>query len=733
MKKLLSLVVLALFAGTLLAQEATVSKKDYKKEKADQLFFQYSYAKAINLYKDLFASGEKTLASNIALCYYKIGELDSAAKFYSISTAQDDFKATDIYNYYTVLLEQGKKSEAVKWLKVYQQLMPSDSRAQRYLKDYEIEDLNIPIDNSIELKNLDFNSEQADFGAVEYQGNIVFTSNRERTNPVVREYNWDGNPFLSLYHLNGDGNVGAFDKSSSFNFHQGPVAFTTDGKGVWVTRNYPNKKIFKSNDGTLPLQLFYAELIDGKMTNISEFKYNSAQYSTGHAAISKTGDTLFFASDKPGGFGGTDIYFSVRDTTGNWGEPINMGKKVNTEGNEMFPFMFDAQTLYFSSDGHYGLGGLDIYKFDLVAKSNVENLHAPFNSIMDDFSFYMNQKGEGFIASNRNGGHGLDDIYSFVLGMPKVLHLTILDANSNQPIPNAKVFVHDLQGNLIDSLLTDAQGNLNLKLKPGNNIKLNVFTDGFDTYEEIIKVDELLAADGDELKKIISLNPVKKQPINIVVYNYMSGAPLAGVTIVLLDEQGNEVEQVITDKNGSTAINILPGMSYVVRGKAQGFEDYEQKFNADDAISKNNELKVGLEMVFKPIIELGKDLAEMIEINPIYFDLSKSFIRPDAALELDKIVAILHKYPNMEIEVGSHTDCRSSDAFNAKLSESRATSSKKYIQERISNPNRVFGKGYGETMPKVDCNCYGNDGTIDCTEEQHQLNRRTEFRIVKMN
>jgi outer membrane protein OmpA-like peptidoglycan-associated protein len=344
----------------------------------------------------------------------------------------------------------------------------------------------------------------------------------------------------------------------------------------------------------------------------------------------------------PGGFGSTDIYKVAIKSDASYGDPVNLGKNINTEGKEMFPFVDADNNLYFASNGHIGLGGLDVFKSEISSNSlsEVENLGAPINSEKDDFSFSLNRvKRIGFFSSNRDGGKGDDDLYSFVIRKKEVI--------CNQ---------------LVEGVITDV---FTSNILPGSKVVL---------YQNNIKKDSLIVGVDAKYQFKIKCNTAYKVVASQLYYD-------------------NGFKAFTSPKiNGRTIQNI--GLN----------------LKADFQYS-NGQI--------------------VVKINPIYFNYNKSNIRGDASIELNKVVAIMQKYPSLIIRSGSHTDARGRGVYNEALSDRRAKSTVEYIISKGINPARISGKGFGESELVNDC--VDNDkhtNRVKCTKEEHQLNRRTEFVVV---
>lgn len=605
--------------------------------KGNKKFQKFIFDEAISLYEKsdtLTPIGLRNLAEG----YRFLNRLEDSKKVYEKIIVSKYKKNEDIFIYAQLNKMLGFYSISDEWMKKFYFADSTDSRAKYQYLFPEYAKVLMENPQGFQIINQDINSNGEDFSPAYLDNRLVFSSSRYLNRVIERK--WSGNklPFLDIYIADTLQNfklenVERFPTQYNQRFHDGPAAFSKDGRLMVFTRNNYNGR---STDGTKKLNLFYAYKTEKGFKNAKPFLFNNKEYSCGHGSISPDGKRVYFASDMPGGFGGVDIYYTELKSDSTWGDPINLGNLINTEGNEMFPFIHETNQLFFASNGHVGLGGLDIFVVSLNNIGKVINLGHPINSRWDDFGLILNQKQNGgYFSSNREGGLGFDDIYGFKLNNPIITSTKIIGITINQfdsIVPVAKVFLKNNKGAIIDSTFSDDKGKFQFIIKP----KL--------TYEFI----------------------ASKR-------NYLDGS-----TIKTFDNVAQDSIIVVLDQ-----------------------------------------------------LKIGTDLAKKLKINPIYFDFDKSNIRPDAAIELDKIVKFMNEYPKMEIELGSHTDCRGKASYNLRLSSARAKSSAQYIQERITNPKRIYGKGYGESKLVNYCECE-NKKVVECNEDQHQENRRTEFIIIKM-
>jgi outer membrane protein OmpA-like peptidoglycan-associated protein len=615
-----------------------------RQKKAERQFNSFSFVKAIETYEKLVdTSFNKYYAMRqLGDAYIMLRQPEKALPIYE-KVVQQPNVPSEYYLYYAQTLRANGQYEASKeWMKKYSDAgNQEDTRVKRF---FDNEDLASGIFNAREknfLKKVDFNSKYNDFGAVTLNDNIIFTSSSDEGVSVIRRYAWDGQPLLDLYQVPVEGASAATAKKLEGDVntihHDGPATFNADGTKMYFSRNnYHDSKKITNSKGVMLMGIYSADLVDGKWTNVKPSNLNNADYIVYHPSLSQDGKKLYFSSDMPGGFGGTDIYVSDVNADGSLGTPKNLGNILNTEGNESFPFIHSEEgTLYFSSDDHVGAGLLDVFaavkdQNDNIV--NVINLGEPINSEKDDFAYYLSPNGlEGYISSNRDAGMGGDDIYAFTRIPPLTLKGRIFDA--------------------------------------------------------------------------------------------INGEPVAGAKVILARKNGEEIAYFITEADGAYEHLIERDKEFVLKGSKEKYQDVQKEFNSM-GLEKERELIVDLNIPMSPI----EDVVILADLETIYFDLDKSNIRPDAAIELDKVVALMNKYPGMEIRLESHTDSRADDNYNMKLSARRAKSTYQYIVSKGIDAKRIPKyEGFGESQLVNKCS-----NGVKCTEEEHQLNRRTEFIILKM-
>lgn len=691
--------------------------------KGDKEFDRFAYQSALSFYLRAHKSEGNSLAlqEKIAHCYRLINDQSKAEVWYQ-KVIEDGGSDPENFLYYAQALESNKQyEEASFWYEKYNQVKPLDDRVQDKIKGLDKVAEFYSDSGYYAITPVRINSKAPDFSPAFYEEGIVFVSGRRKSPIVKKVFNWDNSSYLDLFYAEIDEEYflrqpKQFNRRINTKYHEGPLAFYQDDSKVVFTRNnFYEGKEQRSEDDINKLKLYFAENNNGDWSKIEEFAYNDNEYSVGHPTINENGDFMIFASDMPGSLGETDLWYTEWSEAG-WTVPKNLGPDINTEGHEMFPFLRDGN-LYFASNGREGLGGLDIYRTvgeDKSFDGEVINLGSPINSSKDDFGYITKDGGRsGYFSSNRI--HELyDDLYHFNFTKPRITSISGLVEleKDSSVIEYAMVHLLDsLSGDTIEVAETDRKGRFAFQVewdkkymlsasKP-NHHTINfpvISTYGHKREETLIFMRRL-----ELLAKVIAVDEVTRKLIpkpHIIVLD-----PLTGASLTPREIDVDTFEYV-----------IQPHLTYDVAGaKRQYFTEHVDRFSGDERYGE----------VFW-IVPLGEiELDKAIELEKIYYDLNKADIRPDAAIELDKLVKILRENPEITIELSSHTDSRGSDPYNKRLSQRRANSAVAYIISKGIASNRIVAKGYGEESLVNDC---AND--VPCTNEEHQRNRRTEFKVT---
>jgi outer membrane protein OmpA-like peptidoglycan-associated protein len=500
--------------------------------------------------------------------------------------------------------------------------------------------------------------------------------------------------------------------------------FSKENKEVYVTRNnYDNRrmigKVMTSEDKVVKLKLYIAEVGDGEWKEEREFKYNSDEYSVGHPALGTGDSLLYFVSDMPGGFGGTDIYVCER-AGGDWLAPKNLGPEINTEGDEMFPWVNEEGVLYFSSDGHGGLGGLDVFRVKSEGGSwvRLKNLGSPINSPQDDFGLIRDRedKSRGYFTSDRTGGQGSDDIYSFKdNGID--LEGIVVDAKTGEPICASTVDLK-LNVDVKGRVNTACDGYFEFSVVAEQVYLLKGCAEGYKCNE--VGASTVGVSPGETVFVRIPLDREEKVKLEVLVIDRQTRLPIGSSEVVVQGRCDNTEQRGKSDTVGMSYYEARINCDYPVSATAVGYNPGSTEVTT---------VGVPANSTVKAIVELDKMIDDKPVLLDIYYDFDKWNIRvPESDTELNKLLAFVNANPGTTVEIGSHTDARAPFDYNIRLSQRRAQSVVDWLTARGVSKDRLKAVGYGETRPVNQCT-----DNVKCTEEEHQLNRRTEFRVIGNN
>lgn len=561
-----------------------------------------------------------------------------------------------------------------------------------------------------------------------------------------------------------------FSRTLSTKYHDGPSAFYHTEEKIIFTRNSQSVGglLASKTKSVSRLKLYTATKQNKDWKDIKELPFNSDDYSCGHPSLTVDDQLLYFVSDMPGGYGGTDIYIS-RFTNGQWSKPVNLGGKVNSQGNEMFPYVDDRGNLYFSTDGHPGLGGLDMFFVSMNTATGLpvgkaRNLGAPLNSNKDDFGILTDsERRNGYFSSNRKRGTSDDDIYRFerlgVLYGCRELVVNVFDKNTKQPMTRVRFKYENVKHSLFaESGTTNGQGTIKLCLEADNEFKFYFTENGYEPY--IKTFDNFEASDYEASILNIYLKPIevkekkspKKEQQNIVFKRreqsfskifkgVITGAgndtPLAGVRLKFTSLCTGLSQEFITQRDGSYEFERNIDCDYELIAFKDDFA------TSKELIPKIETKRPIIASIFKPR-EVAKPnipnysggslfdtklyrVGDVVTLGNIYYDSNSWKLSKLATKELDRLVATMNRYPNMIVEIRSHTDTRGNADVNLALSRRRIDEVVAYLQKKKVDSRRMKGIGMGETKPMNKC----GDG-VQCTEAEHQQNRRTEFKILQI-
>jgi len=696
-------------------------------QQARDLYNRLAYSEAIPLLlKECTGKNNKFLEADIMLadCYKKTGQFKLAEGEYAIVCQDKRLKDNRQKLYYAQILQTNQKYDlAAQWYKNYLDAYPNDRLAQNQLKASENISQYIT-DKKLSIYNLPFNTDGYDFGSAIVDNTLYYTSTGgKEKNLNTREKNaWTGERFMNLYAVNivqSDTATDVFSAASVLSngantkYNEGPMCFTKDGTKVFFTRNQYNPeekaKMAYSKEKEANLSIYEATIENGNWTKIKELPFNSKQFSCGHPALDEANSVLYFSSTMPGGFGASDLW-KVKFNGDKWEKPVNLGAEINTEGEEMFPSFGSDGTFYFASNGLGGLGGLDIFSTQLTNNGiqDIKNLQTPINSSYDDFAYLINNEGTvGFFSSNRQGGKGEDDIYRFS-NIPYKLEIKVVHKFSKEPIANAAVRMKAQDKENVH-LKTDDNGVSISDVEAGTAYQIDVDMQGF--MPATVK-KTIINNEKQPLQKItIELQPMVMQ---VAVINAITKAPIGNAAVTCNSPCQKSPRANFTNENGVINYGVMDKCTYNVSASAKSYLPAAPK-----------EIAVTVKDTTLLVIELMQITEKAIALNNIYYDFNKWDIRPEAVPDLKMLLTFMNNNPEAIVELSSHTDARGDDVYNQKLSQKRAQSAVDWLVMNGVNINKIKPIGYGESQPVNKCT-----NNVKCTEEEHQRNRRTEFKVL---
>lgn len=616
-------------------------------EKANEYYNTLNYKFAIELYEKVMAKKPSlNVAQKLANCYRFINNTEAAEIAYSKVISFDGFDPINFYYYADVLKQNGKYD-----LAKYNYTMYGNSNKEKlpeasYLAascDSAKTWVNNVVPNVLVKNQVGQNTEFSEFSPSKYDKGFVLISDRLNSDDAATKengkiYGWTGNGYLKIYEVDttniSEPAVKRLPETVNSKFHNGPATFTADFNTIYFSRTDITEATKAKKLSVGQKYIYYSEKKDGVWGEAILIPFNKDEkFNVQHPALSPNGDILYFSSDMPGGYGGSDLYASRKSGNGEWSKPENCGSAVNTAFDEVFPYLRADGKLYFSSKGHTGLGGLDLFSADgsYTSFSNIQNLRAPFNSPKDDFGILFFDDSNGLLSSNRTGGAGLDDIYRF---------------SSIAPIAASPILV--IQGKVIDH----------------------------------------------------------------------AGLPVKNAVVTLFNNTLGTNNAVFADANGLFNFNLESETDYRVHG------DSKMLFEVPDYTvnTKGENKSKTYDLTFT--LRAPLDTKDVYVLKNIYYDFNKYNLRKDALVTLFKLAVYLKKYPNVNIELRSHTDERGTAEYNLALSQKRADVVVDYLKYKGISASRLSGKGYGETELIFVC------GDRTCSEADHQKNRRTEFKVL---
>lgn len=764
-KYLMFFILMFAFQGVAQKRKLNRAKEQYEK---------YQYVDAIATYLEVAKKGYESpdLFKDLGNSYYFNSEFTEAGKWYAklFEKYPENIEPEYYFRYAQTLKSNKEYDKADELLRQFTALSSTDKRGALFQEEMTYLERIYYQSGRYDIENLEINSEFTDFGVAFYGDKAVFASSRDTLIVKKDLYQWSNEAFLDLYSSDIDYTTGVLSNSEKFDevinskFHESTPVFTKDGNTMYFSRNnFDNKRYGSDRQGNNRLKIYVSYKTTEGWSDPQSLPFTSDEYSTAHPALNLEENQLYFSSDMPGGYGQSDIYKVEIFDNGSFGIPENMGNSVNTEGKETFPFISAKNDLYFSSDGHMGLGGMDVFIHglnpDLWYQGLAINVGEPINGPNDDFAFVINEETRrGYFSSNRVGGKGKDDIYGFLQTedlrefADTFIAGVVKDVETGEPIPGATVLIMDSDRNILEKLVANEDGTYQSKFKTrrNSNYIVAISKDGYQPAESMVTTPNrpgpLDLSDNKELQllRLANIADVSTKSVTMegsimdcetyitgVVKDAQTSSTIEGATVTILDANYNTIETIQADQNGRyrSSAQIDCDTPYFVRISKPDYRTTELLVTTPNTsgpldLTDLKELRLIREI---RTIGVGDDLSKVLNLNPIYFDFNDYLIRDDAKVELAKVIEVLQKYPNLKIEIRSHTDSRADEDYNYKLSRRRAVKTANYIAiiGEISR-DRLFSKGFGEQELLNGCNT-----DADCTEEEHQLNRRSEFIIVE--
>lgn len=660
--------------------------------------------------------------NRIAECYFRLGDIEAAEIKYAELANLPQGDPIYKYHYAQILSIRGKYGEAERWFAEYAKAQTDDPRAAAKL-DF-IYSLSYYFRDSVlyAISNEPYNSDQSDFSPHLYKDQVVFVSARDRdlfikkkSLSAIDEDEAHLNVFIAPKEsIESEKDIEPFYGTSlNSPLHDGPIVFFDNQKQVAFTRsNMRNGKPYVNKQGRINFKIFFARLgDDNQMSRLAEFPFNDDEYSNGHPWVSEDGTTMYYASDMPGGFGGVDLYHSEL-VNGKWSKPVNLGPKVNTLGDDLYPYVVLDSALYYASNGLGGLGGLDLfvsYKGKDQTFGLPSNLGFPLNTSSDDFALILDNNGrEGLFSSNRPGGNGYDDIYKFKV---KSFFLTgkVIDRfDSTTVIPGAEVNLFDGEGNKVGMTTSSELGIVHFDLDFDLDYQLTAAKEDYSWVDSLTYSTFTRYMGGDSV-----LIPLWKHSLFAKgkVYSNETQSILPGASVTIDDLTDGTTETVLLDSLGKYSFKLEPNKHYKISSSKPGH--LPKSFNMNTANIFKGEL-------FNDFLleEIYEEKAE------VQFDFDKSDLKPLAIGQLRPLLKTLQKKKESTLNIGAHADSFGTHEYNQRLSERRAKTVLDWFVANGIVKSRIVAHGFGEELLLNHC----SEG-VECSDEEHSLNRRAEMKV----
>lgn len=681
--------------------------------KAEKHLQEFEFAAAAKSFEKIVIQNPSDVHAleGLVLCYDKLNDPQQRAVWLSRLCRRPEAPNQYFLAYAKVLATDGNYRESAMWYKKYIE-KKTDVYASNMITQYNSINSLYEDSSYYEINKLVINTDRSDFSPAFFEDGIVFCSSAAG-NAAQSRGKRDKDSFVDLYWAKDPAWVRMpFGKRINSPFHEGPSTLTSKFDTLFFTRNNSSGNHHRAGrDGIVRLNILYSIRVDGTWQKAQRLPINNDNYSTGHPALS--GDYLYFASDQPGGFGGTDIYLT-KLTNGSWSTPQNLGADINTPGNEMFPFISEDGDLYFASDTHPGLGGLDIFHCKKgQGFSPPRNMGYPVNSSKDDFGLILRES-KGFFTSNRGVNPKDDNIYSLTIDKVKTLFMVAV-SRDGYPLKEFDLAVSTDGSPAVKHTVSIFSTGFNADRK----YLIECSKDGYDKQRMTFDSGDLKKFSDNDTVRFV-LTPTIK---NIrVALRSADGRKLGGGTVAIRNLTTGEIQTMTADASGEVIVAMSIQGPYELTGSQSQYKSRTVNLTSADLTKTKDGETIPLTLSISATLFEKNEVGQIIELD-IRYDVGKSTIRKDAARELDKLVSFLKKNGTIKVELGSHTDIRGSEDTNHRLSQKRAEAVVLYIVAKGISSKRLVPIGYGESDPKV---------KNAVTEEDHQQNRRTTVKIVSI-
>lgn len=671
--------------------------------KGDYYFEQKAFAKAIKYYEtDYFENGNKDALVKLANCHRLLHHYEQAEKYYRKILSTPSLRNDSHYFYFAEMLKSnGKYNQYLKWIRKYADKLSQDSlnvhlvSSPTYFKEL-LENKGL-----YKIKAANFNTAFSEISPTYFNDSLItYSSNKHNFKLFGTKDGYTNETFYDMYFINPRTGQETPFKAYNTKYHDVAPSFSSDGTTVYFTRtDYYDHKLKTTDQNQSNLEIFEGKFVNNNWEKEQLVSFDNENFNMELPSVTNQGSTIFFASDIDGGYGKLDLY-RVDKINGKWGNPVNLGPKINTAQNECFPFVHSDSILYFSSDGLPGLGGLDVFEAKIIDSEvkSVKNLGYPINEMKDDFAFIINTDlTAGYFSSDRPGGKGGDDIYSFTHINLKYHHHRIIGEIRNvldsSLIAGAMVRHYDNFKHLLDTLQTGEDGTFEFDNETVGKYVIRVEAEGYKKAGKRIIIDP--EHEEQVYEKHFYLNPIPVEK-----------------KIDPLDDSlqtANDTKELAANPTKKEAKSGLNGA-----GSISGKEVNISTTNNPELITTMRGVKIKKNNTITP---------------PIFFEFNRADISTTSQSTLDSLARYLKKNPDLSVLINSHADCRGGDLYNEMLTMKRAQSTALYLASKGIQLGRLSMKGYGDTKPINDCDCQSQN-FLSCTEAQYLQNRRTEFKFI---